>query len=309
MVFGVHSPADSAHPVAERVRARFPDRDIALVADATVHGENGKVSNLINMMAAARHGVIVIADSDVHAAPDYLARLADALARPGAGLACTLYAGRAAHPGWVGRLGVLGITTCFLPGALLARAMGRQDCLGATMALRRETLEAIGGFPALADHLADDAVLGLKIRALGLDVRLAHTVPATTVPETRLSPLWRHELRWGRTIRQLEPAGFAASLLQYPLAWALLALLLTPSIPSLLLFAAAWAARAAIALAIDTTLGLARKALASPAAIWLLPLRDLISVAVVLASFLADRVEWRGQVMHARPAPPEGFEP
>ena len=93
----------------------------------------------------------------------------------------------------------------FLPGALLARAMGRQDCLGATMMLRRETLERIGGFAALVNHLADDNVLGRLVQRLGLTVALADTVPATTVPETTLRALWRHELRWARTIRALVP--------------------------------------------------------------------------------------------------------
>ena len=103
--------------------------------------------------------------------------------------------------GAVAALGAMQINHYFLPGALLARAMGRQDCLGATMMLRRETLERIGGFAALVDHLADDNVLGRLVQRLGLTVALADTVPATTVPETTLRALWRHELRWARTIR------------------------------------------------------------------------------------------------------------
>ena len=121
-----------------------------------------------------------------------------------------------------GRFGATQITHGFLPGAVLARALGRQDCLGATMCLRRQDLDRIGGFHALVDHLADDNVLGRRIAALGLRVALADTVPLTTVPEASLRALFRHELRWARTIRALEPAGFAASVLQYPLAWALL---------------------------------------------------------------------------------------
>ena len=104
--------------------------------------------------------------------------------------------------------------------ALLARALGRQDSLGATMALTTDTLRRIGGLEALRDHLADDNVLGRRVRALGLDVTLARTVVATTVPETSFGALWRHELRWARTVRTLEPLGHAVSILQYPLIWA-----------------------------------------------------------------------------------------
>jgi ceramide glucosyltransferase len=216
IVFGVQRPDDSALPVLDRLRARFPNRDIAVVVDPSRHGSNPKIGNLINMLPAAKHDLLMIADSDLHVAPDWLERVAAALEVPGTGLACTLYAGTPATGALAERLAATQISHTFLPGALLARALGRQDCLGATMALRRETLAAIGGLEALADHLADDNVLGRLVQAQGLKVVLADTVPATTVPEATFGALWRHELRWARTIRALAPGPFAASVLQYP---------------------------------------------------------------------------------------------
>ncbi len=323
VVFGVQDAADTALPVVRRLQARFPDCDIAVVVDPTPHGENRKVGNLINMLPAAKHGVLVIADSDVHADPDYLRRLVGALEQPGVGLVTTLYTGLPAYGplppapspkgrgselpappplvggGWgegsVGQLGALQINQYFLPGALLARAMGRQDCLGATMVLRRETLDRIGGFPALVDHLADDNILGRLVQGLGLRVALADTVVATTVPEASFAALWRHELRWARTIRALVPAQFAASALQYPLAWAALAILLAwGALWSLAWFAAAGVVRVLLARATDRALGLAFR---SP--VWLLPLRELMSVAVMIASYAGRQVDWRGHTLVA----------
>lgn len=278
--------------MVERLRTRFPH--LTLVIDPTPHGANAKVANLINMLAAhppAAGEIVVIADSDIHAAPDLLRRIVAALAQPGMGLATTLYTGLPAHPGLVPRLGATAISHTFLPGALLARAMGRQDCLGATMALRAETLAAIGGLPALSDHLADDNELGRLVRASGLSVALAATVPATTVAETAFSDLLSHELRWARTIRALVPAAFALSAIQYPIAWALLALALLPSGPTAALFALAWTARALAARGIDRALSLPPS---SPA---LLPLRDLLSLALVPAAFAGSRVRWRGALL------------
>jgi ceramide glucosyltransferase len=302
VVFGVQNPDDPALATVERLRARFPGCDIAAVVDATPHGINRKISNLINMLPSARHDILVIADSDVLCAPDYVDRIVAALDTPGTGLVTTLYAGLAATPTLAGRLGAAWISFSFLPGALVARWLGRQDCLGATMALRRETLAAIGGLPALADHLADDFVLGALVRQHGLAVRLADTVPATTVPEATLGELFRHELRWARTIRTLVPVQFVFSALQYPLFWAALAVVLTgAAFWALGLFVACWAVRAGAARAIDRALGLAKSGLATPAPVWLLPLRDLMSVFVILASHGSDRVEWRGHVLHAAP--------
>ncbi|MGE4048728.1 MAG: bacteriohopanetetrol glucosamine biosynthesis glycosyltransferase HpnI, partial [Acetobacteraceae bacterium] len=255
VVFGVQRADDPAAAVVRRLQRRFPDRDLTLVIDAAYHGPNRKVGNLINMLAEVRHDVLVIADSDVHAAPDYLRRLVGALLQPGVGLVTTLYTGLPAHRGLPSVLGASGITHGFLPGALLARAMGRQDCLGATMCLRRDTLDAIGGFQALVTHLADDNVLGRKVRRLGQSVALADTVPATTVPEATLGALFRHELRWARTIAALEPAAFLASVLQYSLVWALLSVVLAAGAAwAVGLFLVAWAIRAAIASIIDRVL-------------------------------------------------------
>ena len=302
IVFGTQNAADPALAVVQALRARFPGRDIAVVVDATPHGSNHKIANLINMLPAAKHDVLVIADSDVHCAPDYLDRIVAALETPGTGLVTTLYAGLAATASLAGRLGAGWINASFLPGALLARWLGRQDCLGATMALHRDTLDVIGGLAALADHLADDFVLGALVRRQGLAVRLADTVPATTVPEATLAKLFRHELRWARTIRTLVPVQFVLSAVQYPLFWSALAVLLAgAAVWPLGLFLAAWAIRAAVAHGIDRALGLANSGLATPTPIWLLPLRDIMSVIVILVSHGGDRVEWRGQVLHATP--------
>ena len=292
VVFGVDAAEDGAVPIVGRLEARFRESDIALIIDATTHGANKKVSNLINMLPAARHDVLVIADSDVHAAPDYLRRLVVALQAPGAGLATTLYTGLPASqpPPLVGALGTLGINQYFLPGAMLARLTGRQDCLGATMALHRETLTQIGGLEALVNHLADDNWLGRLVRGLGLKVELAETIPATTVPETTFAALWRHELRWARTIRTLVPLPFAASALQYPIVWAALACVPAGGAAwALAWLMICWAARGATARALDRLLGLAFR---SP--VWLLPVRELMSIAVMAASYAGREVEWRG---------------
>ena len=293
IVFGLHDPADPALHVIRRLRARFPAVDIDVVIDPAQHGVNRKISNLINMYPRAKHDMIVMADSDIHAPADYLRQLASALARNGVGLVTTLYAGLGASQTMAARLGAAQINHSFLPGALLARALGRQDCLGATMALRRETLESVGGLPALVHHLADDAVLGRLVCARGQTVALAATLPATTVPEMRLSDLFAHELRWGRTIHSLAPIGFAMSSLQYPLFWSALAAVLTGFQPSMIvLFVGVWLTRAAAMMGIDALLGLT-----TAVPVWLLPVRDLLSVAVILASYGGSEVAWRGHVL------------
>ncbi len=299
IVFGVQDPNDPAIAVVERLRARFPACDARLVIDATQHGTNRKISNLINMMKNARHELLVVADSDIHTTPDYLRSVQAALATPGTGMVTTLYTGLPADRSLAARIGASQINHAFIPGVLIGRALGREDGLGATMALTRATLDRIGGFAALADHIADDAVLAAKVRELGLAVRLAPTIPATTVAEHGLRDLCRRELRWARVNRSLAPLSYAASVAQYPLAFALVTLASAPGAAwAWGWFAFCWLLRGASARGIDHALALTPRA---PVA--LLPLRDLLSVAAVVMSFAGDKVYWRGEVVVVEPPP------
>ncbi len=301
IICGVAHDDDAAIAAVEAARARHPQRRIDLVVDARQHGANAKISNLINMFPHALHDIVVISDSDVHVAPDWLDRLVWALSRPDVGLVTTLYSGLAVVPGMVARLGAMQICHAFLPGAVMARALGRQDSLGATMALRRETLARIGGLEVLADELADDAVLGMKIRALGMKVALAATIPAVGVPERSLRALWLHELRWARTVRSLAPWEHAASILQYPLVPAMALLATAPLTPSAwAVFSATWLLRAEIARRTDGVIA-RYPGLATVQAPWLWPVRDLLSVAVIVASFAGRGVVWRGRALRADP--------
>jgi len=306
IVFGVQDPSDVALAVVERVRARFHDCDIAVVVDSTPHGPNRKIGNLINMLPSARHQVIVISDSDLQLSPDYLERLLVELEKPGTGLVTALYAGfpLPGH-GWLPRLGATQINHNFLPGVLVSRMFGRQDCLGSTVMLRRETLEQTGGLGALASFLAEDNVLGQSVRNLGLRVGLADTVTAATVSESSFRALWLHELRWTRTIRSVAPLSLAASTIQYPLFWASIAAVLAGgALWSVALFAAGWMVRTISASQVDRTL---RHLTGQPLVrvpLWLLPLRDMLSVAEIGTSYWIDDVVWRGHMLDANERAP-----
>ncbi len=300
LLIGAQDADDPALDVARRLQARFPACDIAIIVDPKLHGPNRKVSNLMNMLAAAKHPVLVISDSDMHVQSDYLVQVVSALETPGTGLVTTVCAGEPAFAGTAAQLGVMHLSHSFLPGALLAAAIGRRDCLGGTMALRQKTLERAGGLGGLVAHLADDNVLGQRVRQLGLTVKLAATVPVMTVRERSLRAVWQQELRWARTIRALAPVAYGTSILQFPLFWALLAMLLSGGgILETATFLATWVVRFGVTRAVDKGLrGLrARRAMPTPAL--LLPLRDVLSAVEIIASFCGDAVVWRGHAMRA----------
>jgi ceramide glucosyltransferase len=295
LVFGVQNPLDPVLEIVERLRARYPQRDVTVVVDSTLHGTNRKISNLINMYPAAAYEALVMSDADIHVPPYFLHRVVAAMAEPGVGLVTTLYTGLPGTPHLATLMGASQINYTFLPGALLARKLGRQDCLGVTMALTKTVLAQVGGFKAVSNHLADDQVLGRIVRAKGYELTLAQVIPATTVPENDFRALFRHELRWARTIRALVPIPYAASVLQISLFWALLAVIAScGSVWAWVLFFLVLLARYTAARRIDSALGLAKAGDA-----WLFLVRDFCSALIYIVSYGGDKVDWRGQMMRA----------
>jgi ceramide glucosyltransferase len=301
IVFGLHHRCDPALAVVERLQARFPDCDIAVVIEPALHGSNRKVSNLINMLPSAKYDVLVISDSDLHVPSNYLERLVAELEKPGTGLVTSVSFGLPpAECGWPSKLGATQISYNYLPGILLSRALGRQDCLGSTAMLRRETLDRTGGLYPLVQLLAEDNVLGQRVRGLGLSVGLADTAVAATVPEPSLSALWRHEVRWTRTIRASAPLALAGSVLQYPLFWATMACIFSAGDSwSLALLGGTWFIRVMAMRGIDSVLRQKMGQLAPAGSIWLIPVRDILSVIEIGASYWVENVTWRGHKMDA----------
>ena len=289
LICGVQRGDDPAIAVVERLRAARPDLALALVIDSTRHGRNLKVGNLINMLPAAHHECLVLMDSDMRASADFLPAVLKPLASPQTGLVTALYRGCAADRRLWSQLAAQFVNHGFLPQALLGESMRPgQACFGAGIAIRRGTLEAMGGLAAVADVLADDYALGAGVRRLGKRVTVAPVLLDNWIAEPSLAALFRHEVRWMLTIRRVAPWGHAGLILTHPAAFALLATILGAgrAIP-LAVLAVALLVRFGMVRAVDRALGLQSTAL------WQVPLRDLISFAVYVASFFTKRVAWR----------------
>jgi ceramide glucosyltransferase len=293
IIFGVSDPNDPAIASAKKLQREFPSRRIQLVVSPKILGPNVKVSNLDQMLPEARHDFLLINDSDIRVEPDYLRRVIAPLTDPQAGMITCLYRG---VPGATlgSRLEALGIATDFCPSVLAARQLegGIRIGLGSTLAFRRADLEKIGGFAALVDYLADDYELGQRIVALGLKIHLSDVVVETHLPSYRLPEFFAHQLRWARGIRDARRGGYFGLIFTFGFMWALLALL-----------ASAGALWACGALALTLLLRLAVALLVSRSvlhdrntakSIWLVPLRDLIAVAIWIASLGGRTVTWRG---------------
>ncbi len=321
ILFGVAEPGDPAVAEVERLQREFPSRAIHLVVCPEALGTNRKVSTLVQLLPQARYDLLLINDSDILVPPDYLRKIATSFrqSQPHSGPAgnpdrkaaagCTgmvtaLYRAAAnsnqaaaGSPGrtLASRLEALTIATDFAGGVLSAYALeGKLSFgLGSTLAVRREALEAIGGLRPLRDCLADDYELGRRVASAGFDVVLAPLVVETALPAARFEDMFRHQLRWARTIRDRRPLGYIGFGITHVVPWALLACFCSGlSGWSLGLLAVSGFLRFAVAATLCTSVLRDR---AADLDLWLLPLRDVVALLVWITSFAGTTVEWRGE--------------
>jgi ceramide glucosyltransferase len=287
IVFGVRSETDPAVAIVRRLQKEFPQRDLQITADRKQHGSSPKVSNLINMMSLARHDFLVLSDSDVRVTRDYLIRIIAPLLDVDVGIVTCTYRGNPRTGLW-SILGSMFINEWFMPSVRVAAMAGsRSFSFGVTIAMRRQVLTSIGGFKSIANQLADDYRLGELTRRLGLRTVLSDVVVETCVAERSFTDLVQHELRWLRTIRALRPLGYGFSFITFSVPVALMATLLAGGA------AAAIGMLGVTALARVMLHAATRKRGTAITQLFLLPLRDLLSLGLWSWSFITRRVRWR----------------
>jgi ceramide glucosyltransferase len=232
-------------------------------------------------------------DSDIVAPPDYLRRVMRLFADERMGMVTSLYRGLAGKT-LPSRLEAVGLTTDFIGGVLVARELegGVRFALGATMATTKRVLREIGGLEALVDYLGDDYELGARTAAAGYKVELSDVVVETALPDYSFRDFWTHQLRWARNVRDRRYAQYFGLIVTFGLAWGLMAVLAAP-------FSWwTWAALAVVAsLRIMAATAIGRGVLGDLGVtreLWLVPVRDAIALAIWVASFAGNEIEWRG---------------
>lgn len=290
MLCGVTAADDPAVPVVERLIREFPEAKIRLLLCDKRLGANGKVSSLLQLVAAANAEFLVVNDSDIRVSPDYLRTIITELQQASTGLVTCLYRGT---PGGTlaSRLESQGISTDFVPGVLTADLIenGIHFGLGSTLAFRKSDLHEIGGFEAIVDYLADDYELGHRM-AQHKKIVLSRSVVETHLPDYDFSGFMSHQLRWARTIRASRPGGYAGLLLTFTVPWAVAGICVCRNSLSFGFLAAALVARIAMAL-VSSRLVLRERS----ASLWLLPVRDFVAVGVWLTGLGGRKITWRGE--------------
>lgn len=278
--------------------AEFAAWDAELIVCAPLQGTNLKIAKLAQVEKRCKHEIVIVSDADVRVPAGFLTSLVEPLKDSQVGLVNCFY--RLANPSTLAmQWEAVAINADFWSQVLQSQSLKPLDfALGAVMAFRRAHLQQIGGFSSLMDCLADDYQLGHRIAQRGHRITLSPLVVECWSEPMGWRAVWKHQLRWARTIRVCQPVPYFFSLLSNATLWPLLFIAVAP-LGSVFGFAlACWAVRVGAALDLRQRLEQARVPLRLG---WLALVKDLLQVAIWLAAFLGNRIEWRGERMRLRP--------
>ena len=292
IIFSVRDPHDLSLAVVKQIIDDFPQLDIQLVVSDRIIGTNLKVSNLANAATVAKYDILLLADSDIRVETDYLQRVIQPLHDKSVGVVTCLY--RSLAQGWVATLEAIGTATDFHAGVLVSHKLeGIKFALGSTIVLRKEVLEAIGGFEAIADYLADDFQLGYLPTQVGYKVVLSDCVVEHVLAPTTPAEAIKHQIRWARCIRVSRPWGYLGLIFTYGTVSSILFLIATGgSVRGWTILVITWAMR----LTMGWVVGI--KSLHDPCSqrfFWLIPIRDIIGFIIWCYGWLGKTIEWRGR--------------
>lgn len=293
ILFAVSDPGDPVIPIIEKLMMDFPERPIRLLVGEARLGASSKVNKLCRLVKEARYDVLVMSDSDVRVDADYLRDAVAPFADPQVGAVTTFFRG-IVDDGFASDLDAVGAPGEFSASALVARKLeGLKFTFGTTMATTKRHLAEIGGFEALVNHHSDDFELGNRIAGRGYRVELMRKPVWMVFPKQRLAELWRHELRWSIGLRNVRPWGHLGLILTYGLPWALLAALVAPAKWIGLTYLAAYLFLRLLTAWVVGVWGLGDPVVRSKPHLVLV--RDALNFLVWSASFLSNRIEWRGR--------------
>jgi ceramide glucosyltransferase len=297
LLFCAASPEDPALAVVERLRRNFPRLDIELVVSGRQLGCNPKVSNLANAQGRIKHDLLMISDSDIRVQSDFLRRMVAPLRDPRVGMVNCFY--RAVKPkGFWSILKTLAINAHFMPQAMTAGAFGMRFAMGAAMLVRRPVFEETGGFRNLADHIADDYMLGEAVQKAGYRLEFSDVVVDSVTETWGALELIRHQTREARTVRVCQPGGYLGTiLLQGFTLLTIKAALLGGAASAAAWCASLWAVKAGATYAIFRMLG----KIQNPWSLLLIPLSEWLAFSSWVLGFTSNQVLWRGVMYDIKP--------
>jgi ceramide glucosyltransferase len=296
VVFSIQDPDDPVFPLLKKIEQEFGSKKVSVVVDNRQVGPNGKINNLLGALPHARCDILVISDSDVRLKPDYLKSIVAPLADPGVSCVCTLYKATRADR-WYEKMELLTFNADFIPSVIFAHVTGSAKfCLGSSMALRRSSLNELGGLETFSDYLVEDYEIGRRLWASGKKIAVVHHFVSIVVDLKNPFQWWRHQVYWDQKTRAAQPTGFSATVLIRSIPFALFfAASRSGDMVGMVVLGGAIALRLATAAVI---VGWGLRDMDGLKNLAFLPFRDIAAFLFWFLALTKRTVIWRGSEFH-----------
>ncbi len=290
VIYSVQDPKDPAYPIIKEIQAEFGSDNISVVISRVEAGANGKVNNLLGAMEEASHDIIIISDSDTHLRPDYIRNIVNPLANPEVGCVCTPFKVTKADS-WYEKMELLTMNADFMPSVMFAEVTGASNsCLGPSIAIRRSTLERLGGLESLADYLVEDYEIGRRVWTSGQKMVLLPYLIDVVVDLASWKNWWSHQVYWDQNTYLARPGAFISTILIRSIPFALIFALLRWDIIGLGVLVATIIIRMITAMMVAQTM----QDKETIKTLYLLPFRDAVGLIFWGLAFTQRTVIWRG---------------
>ncbi|MDQ2844277.1 MAG: glycosyltransferase [Acidobacteriota bacterium] len=294
VIFAVDEVDDAALPVAERVCRKYPHIPSTILITGLPPWPNPPAYSFSRMAEKACYDVLVTSDSDVMVRRNYLREVVQPLLEKNTGMATCLYRGFNAGGFW-SLMDAMGMSVEMTAGVLTANMMeGIKFGLGPTIVVRRDALDAIGGYAATGEYFSNDFIIGNLIAERGYEVVLSRHVIDHVVPPMTFKRMWRRQLRWATGTKYSRPKGHFGTGLIFAVPYGIFGLIGASLFnrPWLGLSLFGWAILNRLIECLAVGYGVTgdpnclRKA-------WLYPVRDLLGFCVWTGSYLVSNSKWR----------------
>jgi ceramide glucosyltransferase len=198
VIFSVQDENDPALKLARKIKAKHPQTDVSIVVERSSYGWNPKVNNLIHAYNIAKYPYIVVSDSNVRVDRCFLRDSIRHMENPDVGLVTNLI--RASGGRTIGSvLENLHLNSSILGSVCaVSRFLKNPGVFGKSLLMRKRDFEAIGGYDAVRNILAEEYGIAQRIKEKGKRIILSNHIIDHVNKYATVGKLIERQTRWGK---------------------------------------------------------------------------------------------------------------
>ncbi len=289
IIFGLDSYDDPALGIVRKLQTEYKLVKSKMVVSDYAIGLNPKVNNMNNMYPLAEGDFIFINDSNTRVASNFLEKLISEFDEENVGLVTATIRG-------VGATNVtsiwenLHLNTFVAPNVFIAKKIANISIvIGKSILIPKKVLEEIGGFDALKNYLAEDFLLGVKVKELGYEIKTSLTMVDNVNEKISFKRFLNRHSRWAKMRRNIHIKHYLLEWCSNPIFVSLLLMGYLHNLDGIIIFTIV----TAVKISHDSFIMMLMRSDFKWHNIFAVPFKDLAIALIWFTPFFSYKVKWR----------------